>query len=551
VKLRQWSHPFVLSVLVLAAPLHAAEPVEEVLASGQLEQAYNPVLLNFLLDEGKDSLPEAQHKQAIDQLVTSLKADIEVTGGEQATAALTQAAGLLLGGDYGATMAGTSSEIFNEWVDSAVVLLRAGYKDDAIAFFTKCVSQFPGEDVRGRCALGLVEAQPEKAFELLMGMAADADADVSNMALRLLGRMAGDPNCPEEQKAAILEELTSRSKGMMNSTRYPGAARGLVSANDERAIEPLRDLTGGMSRGDEEKRIAKAGLLLSYDDQEMIKKIRGSMKGGMMGKPKAEQFWAARTLIQVDDEKAHEWVLKALKQKGGGGMFSKKGEKDYFGDTLWMLVRHGGEQAKATFQEAIKKGKGKDDRKALLAIALARVGEASELGRVRQALAETKWGPAYRWQAAISLAKHDDLTGIPVLQELATAEKNKKQKLDPEDVRPDVAWALGEIDHADCVPILTGLLSDGEERTRLAAASALMRMKNPAVLSGLQAALGVDYGKTDRGSRDPIMHARIVRGAAVRFPSEAGAKSVAETGATSGFASVKFLSLLAQGMLGS
>ena len=51
-------------------------------------------------------------------------------------------------------------------------------------------------------------------------------------------------------------------------------------------------------------------------------------------------------------------------------MFSKKGEKDYFGDTLWFLVDVGGDRTKAVYAEAIDKGKGKDDRKALLAIAI-------------------------------------------------------------------------------------------------------------------------------------------------------------------------------------
>ena len=80
----------VLSLCLTAVPRAAAQDdVATILESGDLAKAYNPVLLNFLLGEGKGVLPEEQRKQAIDQLVTALKATIEISQGEAIAANLT------------------------------------------------------------------------------------------------------------------------------------------------------------------------------------------------------------------------------------------------------------------------------------------------------------------------------------------------------------------------------------------------------------------------------------------------------------------------------
>ncbi|UCF37302.1 MAG: HEAT repeat domain-containing protein [Acidobacteriota bacterium] len=516
----------------------AQDTPASMLEAGALSQSYNPVLLDYLLEEGKSQLPEEQHKQAVDQLLTALKANVQVTQGEQLAASLTALGGLLIGGEVGSALSSAESEIWDSWIDSGFVLLRAGYREEAIAFFDQCATQFPGEGERGRCIVGLAQAQPDRALEIVMGLLEEGSVEQKNMALRMMGRMAGSENCPEEQKTVILEALTEKSKGMMNSSYYPGAALGLTYANDPRAVEPLMDLKGGMKQ-DEVKQLAKQGLLLTYKAEGIADEVAKSLKGGFMAKPPSEQFWAARLLIRAGDERGYEWAQDELSKKEGGGLFSSKNEVNYFDEMLWFLVSVGGEKAKEVMTQALKKGKGKELRKSLLAIGLARLGDPSELDMVREALANDKWNHT-RWQAAVALSVHDDYSGIPVLKTLSA----KTPKGVEEDVfRRRIAWALGQINHADGVPILVDLLKDANEGVRLSAVNALLRMTVPEAVQGMEAALRTDFGEDRQGSRNPIVQARLVRRALGQFQDQGA--PVISGGSQSGFSSVKFLALVA------
>ena len=48
-----------IGLALISAPL-AAQSVSGILESGSLKVAYNPVLLDYLLEEGADDLPQAQ-----------------------------------------------------------------------------------------------------------------------------------------------------------------------------------------------------------------------------------------------------------------------------------------------------------------------------------------------------------------------------------------------------------------------------------------------------------------------------------------------------------
>ena len=128
----------VVFILTMTVGVSGAATIEEMLEEKALAGAYNPELLDYLLDEGHDALPTEQRQAALDQLVSALKKDIEITPEEQKAAAMAAAgAGIaqLLGGSSGAEYGGVAQDathqIWSGWVDSAFTMQRAGYADEA------------------------------------------------------------------------------------------------------------------------------------------------------------------------------------------------------------------------------------------------------------------------------------------------------------------------------------------------------------------------------------------------------------------------------------
>jgi len=97
----------VMVCLVCCAGVLYAEGVQEILDSKVLTQHYNGVLVDYLVEEGKDVLPEAQQKEAVEQLVAALKSKTNVTKDEQ----------------------------FTQGLGAAYKLMDAGYGDESADFF--------------------------------------------------------------------------------------------------------------------------------------------------------------------------------------------------------------------------------------------------------------------------------------------------------------------------------------------------------------------------------------------------------------------------------
>jgi len=112
-------------VLGLAPGVSPAATVEEMLEEKALVNAYNPEVVDYLLEEGQEVLPDEQRQAALDQLVTALKNDIDITPEEQRAAALAAAgAGMaqLFGGasgsEYGGVAQDATYQVWRGWVDS-------------------------------------------------------------------------------------------------------------------------------------------------------------------------------------------------------------------------------------------------------------------------------------------------------------------------------------------------------------------------------------------------------------------------------------------------
>jgi hypothetical protein len=95
--------------------------------------------------------------------------------------------------------------------------------------------------------------------------------------------------------------------------------------------------------------------------------------------------------------------------------------------------------------------------------------------------------------------------------------------------------------------LLRMLLRDENVFVRSTAAVALTRMTIPAALDGLADAAAADYGTADGRSRNPGIHAHVVRLAAVRFAADPRTAGMLATAAASPHPSVRFLALVLAG----
>ncbi len=526
-------------------------PIDAMLKARALEQSYNPVLLRYLLEEGRPKLTPDQHKLALDQIVARFKADIDITPAGGATASLAALAGILAPGAVGEGLSEGAGSVWEAWVDAALLLVKAGYPQDALPFLEKCVTTNPYADLRSRCTIGLAAADPAKAFDTLMALTGKGKpSDVVEMALRLLGDLAGSEGLPAEQKEAAIAELLGRTKGMMNNIYYAAAIDGLERARDPRAVEPIRKLTGGMNEP-AVKWAAKRALLLTFKDPAILEVVRKDAKGGMM-KTDDDKFTAATLLIQAGDAGGFAYANEQLTKKKGG-FFSSNRDADYRPAIVRVLAEYGGAQAVPVLKAGLAVQKPDEWLRAYIAIAMAELGDTSAIDDVRRALTVNNWTHT-RLRAAEALAKHGDASGVPVLQAMAqdpgflkkAADVISGTDIDYDAMRAEIARSLGRMNLPAAVPVLTALVADRVADVRVAAAYALARMSDASALDAYPTAMTQDYGQDGGHARTPDVLAHLVRMAALQFGQDPRTKAVIDKASASEMPTIKFLALVAQ-----
>jgi tetratricopeptide (TPR) repeat protein len=566
-------------VMVLAAGPLVAATVQEMLDQKALVDAYNPELLDYLLDEGHDAIPADQRQAALDQLVTALKQDIEITPEEQQAAALAAAgAGIaqLFGGssgsEYGGVAQDATHQIWSGWVDSAFTLQRAGYADESNAFFEKCVEVFPYSDLRGRCAIGLAVAKPTEAYERLMALTEANDNETIKAVLPLLGELAGSDGFPDDLRGQVISRLEEFTGGMKKATFGVAACRGLVATKDDRAVPTLQKLSTGMMNADFFP-CSRAGLLLTFDDRSVVPLLEGQLKGGTFSTTTpSERLSAASLLMQAGEASGFAFAEQELtkkQKKGGLGklMKSSSDDVDLRPALVTALVRAGGPDAIRVLSSgmaAVEKGTWLET---WIAVGLLELGDTSHVGLAKAALGNPDWSFT-TVRIATALAKNGDYSGVPALDGLYTSaasgiepdwgqatlahlagegseyesgERAKRARLIR--LRQQIAGALATIDQPQCVPVLAKILGDEEPSVRVAAAYGLGRMTTPDAAVGLTKAMATDFGAVEGRSRNPVVHAHVVRIANARFAQEESSRGVIEAGQASQFDSVRFLSL--------
>jgi HEAT repeat protein len=517
-----------------------AQSVQQILDSKALAKEYNPVLVGFLLEEGKGRLTAKQQKDALDQQLARFREEIDVKPSGQVAASVATLAGMFVGGDVGAGIAEGAADVWRGWVDAAQVLQRAGYEKEVIPFFQNCIRNFPYESLQARCATSLAAAQPDEAIPFLVGVINDKamPEEAKSAALRTIGWLAADEKFPRAQRDAAIAELIKRTEGMMNSTLFEAAVDGLVRANDPRAVEPLRKMTKGMTKGEEVKRAAVRGLALTYKDAAGIDALKAGLKGGMMSSAE-NQLFSAATLILADEQAGFDWAADKLapkKKARGGGFLGKmmatdSNKVDPEPRLMAALFQNGNAKSKELMAAVVDAHAPGEWIYARANISLLRLGDTSRIDTVKQIATSEAYIPKQRADAAAALAKHKEYAGIAPLATLAAAKKTKN------DEKMAIASALAKIDHDDVVPPLTALLADPDADVRIAAAFALADLARPSALDGLAKAATADYGRATSE-----VQAYVVRRSAKQFPKETRTKSIIESTQKSKSASVQFLS---------
>ncbi len=564
----------VVIALVVFPSFVSGAGVDEILKSGDLAKSYNPVLLDYLLNEGQQALPDDKRKQAIDQLVTALKSDIEITPEEQKAAALAAAAAgvaQLFGGrdvnDLGNVAQDATWQIWNGWIDSAMTLQRAGYRDEAIAFYEKCIQIYPYSDLKGRCAIALAKTNPDEAVEKLMALTDQPDSEVVKPVLRLLGQLAGSDGFPADKRKDIIARITEFGSGMKKATYGVAVCQGLVATGDPAVVPTLQGFSKGMMNTNFFA-CSRRGLLMKFDDRSVIPLLEKDLKGGMLSTATpADKLYSVRLLVEAGVDSGYQWAADQLTAKKASAMkrFMKTSSDDFDYKPGLVAILVSGQKGKSipVLEQAFASAEAGSWLRTWIAIGMLELGDTTHVDLVKSSMSVPEWDfTAVR--AATALAKNDDYAGVAALDavydravageeaspgleliaylagEGASWEANEDARRRRSiSLRRQIASALGAMDRDDCVPLLEKMLSDDEESVRVGAAYALTLMACKSAAPAHASAIAVDYGSIGERPRNPVVHARITRHAGAAFPDEShGVISVAEG---SPYASVRFL----------
>lgn len=557
------------AVETAAAPIAGLQPL---LDSKALAGDYNGVVVDFLVEEGRNRLSPEQRKQALDQLVASLKEKAHVSKDEQLTMSLGVLTGIGMGAvrddivaDAGSDVESSYASDWNSWIDAAFQLVHAGYKEEAADFFEFGMKCIPYPEMQARCVKGLALARPDGAYDFLMGTLKNPDTDRINVALRLLGFLASDPHLAREKRDAIIDKLTEFSQGVLHASSYRAAIYGLDVAGDPRAVTPLSRFKKGFSVASDDRRAALRSLLLTYKDTSVVDILKGMTKGGLMTLNNAwDNFYAGSLLIEAGDEAGFAWAQKQLAQVRKSFLASDK-DPDLRPDIVRVLVKHGGDRGRKVLAETVDLYRDDQWLKTWMAVGLLELRDRSKIDLVRKSLENPEWDyTAVRMVEA--LAKNGDASGLPVLGALISRRPPKKtaglQLLSalagqPDttkdenrrlaDLRIQIARALARINRPDGVPLLRSLLKDENVYVRSTAAVALTEMTVPDALDGLVEATGGDYGTIAGRSRNPEVWAHVLRLAAMRFPADPRTGLMLGACAGSPCPSVRFLAIALAG----
>jgi HEAT repeat protein len=426
----------------------AGDQVGELLATGALAQTRNPVVANFVLEEGATLLTEEERAQARQQLDTALRRQtnamslmMQGVGGLMSSPTarqMQQASGTGRGvgrtvargvlGVGSATPGPPAGELAREareamtdpWVRgiaAAKALEKAGEVQAAARFYVNCLQMLQAEWVPDACLDGLLELGPARAEKVFTWMLDNAESlSFTNMA-----NAAGEPR---RQEKGAPPDQGPRDQGIVQLRNSALAGLGAIAGTEgleaeakESAIARLlaharadkdndhalyqRGVAEGLGRSRDRRGLEVLRRLAKNrrDPDAKQAALRGlvvgfadpaatqQLRGELDDRDPEEQLRAAQALYESGDEAAFRWAVEVI----GSRRVMEAKKPDIRPLVVRDLVELGGERARGALAQALAEGPRNDWLAAWVRVGLLELGDPSQLPAVEAALAKEDW----------------------------------------------------------------------------------------------------------------------------------------------------------------
>lgn len=424
-----------------------------------------------------------------------------------------------------------------------------------------------GPDVSGKLFAQIWDAPyPDFGINLaaLAGQGKEIEPfpQIQAVAARGLGKLAGSGDLSSQQYEAVLTELLGLAdQKRLDRAAATGVIQGLASSGDPRA-RPVLKRMARKGKPEEIRPVAQRALAAAFRDEWAIKRLRKDMKkgdglGGLVKKAKSAAPWssqgqsqavnyaqpgteedpkylAASVLLHIGDEEAFEWTNERLEDRN-----PSNGETDHRPDLVRDLVETGDPRAREILAERVAHGHANEWLLAWMRIGLYELGDYNQIDELAALTDKTDWnfgrgtvGAWYKrlkpllWEGAKMAAglPSDTQRIAKLLAGFAFAERDRHLARADERTRRtaqyrwQLADALAESDQPEALPVIRELLAFDDESVRLSAARALIGRTEDGVARLLNRAMELDYGQEGGVSRNPEIHAALLRDLITRFP---------------------------------
>jgi HEAT repeat protein len=436
------------SAAVLSVPARAAEDeLGALLAARALERTRNPVVANFLLEEGAPLLRADEAATARRQLSAALRTQTDffaltmqgmakmrsLPSMRQAQEAAGAGGGLRRAVTMGVLGVGPATPMpqadqveremrqamTDPWVRgiaAAQALERAGDVQGAARFYVNCLQLPKAEWVPAACLDGILGLGPERAEKVLVWMLDNAEelswsamaagfgqagtgqagtgakdappepgvVQLRNSALSGLGALVGSGSLDVEARERAMGRLLAFAAS--TAPHHELYRRG-VAEGFGRARDPrgLAPLRrlAAVRRDADVKQVALRGLAVGFADEAAVRQLRGELDD----RDPEEQLRAAQALYELGDEAAFRWAVEVI----GKRRTTDAKKPDIRALVVRDLVELGGERARGALAQALAEGPPNDWITAWLRVSLLELGDLAQLPAVEAALVKEDW----------------------------------------------------------------------------------------------------------------------------------------------------------------